>query len=271
MKLSVTSWSFPLLTLQEAGDIAKALGIEGIDVSLFYASGLDKARLLAEPVAYGEQIRKSLPLPVANYYHLFGAGLVDRNLSGPADPQNLSDLKSVVQFAKSAGAPTVFILPGMINPGQSRSVAIQNSAEALKPMVEEGLKQGVTITIEPHVHGILESVAATEEILDRVPGLKITLDLAHFVALGYRQEEIEMLAPHAGHVHLRQAKQGFLQEKLENGTINFPGLFGTLRDAKYDGWLSIEYVHQNYMNTVFDDVLSETVKMRDCFRAWMQK
>jgi hypothetical protein len=31
------------------------------------------------------------------------------------------------------------------------------------------------------------------------------------------------------------------------------------------------YVHQNYMATVCDDVLSQTVKMRDCFRAWSDR
>jgi sugar phosphate isomerase/epimerase len=268
MKLSVTSWSFPLLTLREAGDISKALGLDGIDVSLFYASALDKGRLLSEPEAYGAEISAALPLPVANYYHLFGNDLSHRNLAGADDPENLSDLKAILQFAKAAGAPTVFILPGMINPGQSRSAAIAASAEALKPMVEAGQKAGVTVTIEPHVHGILESIETTQDILSKVPGLKITLDLAHFVSLGFRQDEIETLAPHAGHVHLRQARQGLLQEKMENGTINFPSLFGALRDAGYDGWLGIEYVHQAYMNTVFDDVLSETVKMRDCFRNW---
>jgi sugar phosphate isomerase/epimerase len=271
VKLSITSWSFPLLTLAEAAGVAKALGIGAIDLSLFYASGLNKARLLAEPEAYGAEVRMALPLPVANYYHLFGAGLADRNLAGLADPQNLVDLKATLRFAKAVGAPTVFILPGVINPGQSRSSAIATAAEALKPMVEAGQQAGVTVTIEPHVHGILESVDATEDMLHRVPGLKIALDLAHFVALGYRQNEIEVLARHAGHVHLRQARQGQLQEKMENGTINFPSLFGALRDAGYDGWLAIEYVHQAYMNTVFDDVLSETVKMRDCFHAWSGK
>jgi sugar phosphate isomerase/epimerase len=102
-----------------------------------------------------------------------------------------------------------------------------------------------------------------------VPGLKLTLDLAHFFSMGYRQEEIETLAPYAGHVHLRQAKQGHLQAKLEEGTINFPSLLGALRDAGYDGWLSIEYVHQAYMNTLYDDVLSETVKMRNLVRGWL--
>jgi sugar phosphate isomerase/epimerase len=268
MKLSVTSWSFPHLTLREASHVASALGIKGVDLGLFYAASLDKARLLAEPERYGADIRMALPLAVANYYHLFGADVVARNLAGLPDAQNLVDLKATLRFAKAVGAATVFILPGMINPGQSRTMAIAASAEALKPMVEAGQKAGVQVTIEPHVHGILESVAATLDMLDRVPGLKLTLDPAHFICLGFRQDEIETLAPYAAHVHLRQAKQGHLQTKLETGTINFPAFFGALRDAGYDGWLAIEYVHQTYMNTMFDDVLSETVKMRDCFRNW---
>jgi hypothetical protein len=40
----------------------------------------------------------------------------------------------------------------------------------------------------------------------------------------------------------------------------------TLRKAGYDGYLAIEYVHQGYMNTLFDDVLTETVQMRDLVR-----
>lgn len=268
MKLSVTAWSFPHLTLAEVGGITKVLGIDAIDVGLFYASALDKARLLSEPEAYGAEIKSSLPVDVANYYHLFGNGLMDRNLSLGPDEDNLNDLKASLEFAKVAGAPSVFILPGMVNPGQSRREALAASIEALKPMVEAGQEAGVTVTIEPHVHGILETVEMTQEILAKVPGLKIALDLAHFVSLGYRQDEIEVLAEHAGHVHLRQAKQGHLQNKLEEGTINFPAFFGALRDASYDGWLAIEYVHQAYMNTLFDDVLSETVKMRDCFRGW---
>ena len=43
MKLSVTAWSFPVLSLDEVGGLAKVLGIEAIDVSFFYASALDRA------------------------------------------------------------------------------------------------------------------------------------------------------------------------------------------------------------------------------------
>ena len=108
----------------------------------------------------------------------------------------------------------------------------------------------------------------THDLIDREPRLKLALDPAHFMALGYRQYEVETLCQHTGHVHLRQAKQGVLQGRMEDGTINFPASFGALRDAGYDGWLAIEYVHQAYLNTLFEDVLSETVKMRDAFHIW---
>ena len=99
-------------------------------------------------------------------------------------------------------------------------------------------------------------------------GVRLALDYAHFVCLGFRQEEVDPLAPFAAHVHLRQARPGALQAKFGEGTINFPALFGTLRDAGYAGSLALEAVHQDYMGTLYDDVLTETVAMRDAFNAW---
>lgn len=270
MKLSVGSWSFPKCTLAEAGAIAAALGIEGIDIGYFYAASLDRARVLDDPEGYGAEIAAALPVAVANLYHLFGASPVERNLAGPPEPRNLADIKAAFRFARAAGAPTVFILPGVLNPGQTRRDALAATVEAVKPMVAAAGEAGVVLTVEPHVHSYLESPALAAELCDRVPGLKLALDPAHFACAGWRQDEIEALAPYTGHVHLRQARPGALQAKLEEGTLNFPALFGALRDAGYDGWLGIEYVHQAYMNTVLDDVLSETVKMRDCFRDWSQ-
>ena len=268
MKLSVASWSFHSLSFDEASGLAKVLGIDGIDVGYFGHPALDKTRLLAEPEPYGREVAAASPVPITNLFHLFGESLHERNLALPPDPQNLADLKAALTFAKAVGAPSVFILPGMINPGQSRSEAIAASAEALKPMVAAGQDAGIAVLIEPHVQGIVESPEATEELLHEVPGLGIVLDPSHFVVFGYPQTAIEALAGHAGHVHLRQAKPGQLQAKMEEGTLNFPSFFGALRTVDYDGWCSIEYEHDSFMNSLFDDVLTETVRMRDAFRNW---
>lgn len=269
MQLSVTAWSFPMLNLDEVGALAGATGFDAIDIGYFYRSALDRARVLAEPEAYGREIAAKLPLRVANVYHLFGTDTVERNLALPETrARNIEDFRQVVRFCAAVGAPTVFILPGMLNGSQSRRQALDETVDSLKPMVALGAEAGITVCVEPHVHSYLETPALAAEMCERAAGARLALDYAHFAVMGYRQQEIDALAPHAGHVHLRQARPGALQTRLEEGTLNFPAIFATLREAGFAGHVSCEYVHQDYFGTLHEDVITETIKMRDLFRAW---
>lgn len=266
MRLSVAAWSFPQLTLEEVAGVARALGIDAVDVGLFYRSALDKGEILADPRAAAERL-SALGIDAANYYHLFGSGLQDRNLSLPGTlDANLRDLEAVLAFAQAAAIPTVFVLPGVVNPGQSRGEAARIAAESLGALLEvPGARD--RLCVEPHVHSWAESPSLVRRLIDAT-GIRLALDYAHFLCMGYRQEEVDPLAPHAAHVHLRQARPGALQAKFAHGTLNFPALFGTLREAGFGGALALEAVHQDYMGTLLDDVLTETVLMRDAFRAW---
>lgn len=268
MELSLTSWSLPACSLEEAAGIAKVLGIGALDLGYFFGPALDKAALLAEPERVAERVL-GLGVDVPNLYHLFGDSLSDRNLADRRNiERNLADFRQVVRFCAAASIPTVFVLPGVVNAGQNRRDAFAQSAESLARLLPIAEAAGVTLTIEPHVHSYLESPALVLDLLDQVPGLKLTLDYAHFTCLGWRQDEIDVLAPHAAHVHLRQSKIGELQTKLDKGTINIAAELGTLRTAGYDGRLSIEYTFQDYMNSLYDDILTETIRMRDLVRGW---
>jgi sugar phosphate isomerase/epimerase len=267
MKLSVTAWSFPALNVQECAGISRALGIGALDVGLFYASALDKALILSDPKAAAATLA-GLGVELANYYHLFGDGLAGHNLALPGTiDSNARDLDQVLTFADAAGIASVFILPGIVNPGQSREDAARQSAESLRALLDVAKGFRARICIEPHVHSWAESVESVRRLIDQT-GIGLALDYSHFACLGYRQEEVDVLAPHAVHVHLRQARMGALQAKFAHGTLNFPAIFGTLRDTGYDGYLALEAVHQDYMNTLTEDVLTETVALRDCFRSW---
>lgn len=266
--LSLTSWSLTHCTLGEAANIGRALGIEGLDLGLLHGPALAKGRLLADPEALAGEIRR-LGIICPNLYWLFGNGLVDRNLADPeARAANEADFRRVLAFATAASIPTIFVLPGVCGRGIGREAALERSAASLRPLAAMAGDAGVTLTVEPHVGGFLESPGLTLALLDAVPGLKLTLDYAHFACLGFTQGEIDPLAPHAAHVHLRQARPGALQCKLEHGTLNFPAMLATLAGHGYRGRLAIEYVHQGYMDTLHDDVLSETIKMRDL--VWCQ-
>ncbi|HHG89149.1 MAG TPA: sugar phosphate isomerase/epimerase [Devosia sp.] len=267
MKLSLTSWSFPACTLKEAAAISNALGIGALDVGLFYRSALSKEKILDDPQSAAAELA-GLGVTIPNYYHLFGEGLGGQNLALPGTiSQNAKDLKQVLTFADAANIATVFILPGIINPGQSRRDALAVSIASLKELSRVAEDFKATICIEPHVHSFAESPAIVTGLIEET-GIRLALDYSHFACLGYRQEEVDPLVPYAAHVHLRQARMGALQTKFAHGTLNFPAMFATLRDAGYQGYLAIENVHQDYMDTLYEDVLSETITMRDCFRDW---
>jgi sugar phosphate isomerase/epimerase len=269
MKLSATSWSFPACTLSEITGILKALGIDAVDLGFFYASDIGKEKLLADPDALAAAL-KTQGIGFANLYYLFGSSLPERNLASSSHrAENLADFQKAMQFCKALAIPTVMLLPGVINKGQGRKDALAETVKNLQALTPLAQDAGVTLTIEPHVHSYLESPDLVLELLEQVPGLKLTLDYAHFVCLGYRQEEIDVLVSHAAHMHLRQARPGVLQAKLDEGTINFPALLATLKEQGFNGYLALEYVHQGYMNTLYDDVLTETVRMRDLVRAYL--
>lgn len=269
MRLSLTAWSMPSCTLTEAAAISKALGIGALDVGLFYRSALNKAEILADPATAAGHLA-DLGVAIPNYYHLFGDGLDGRNLAAPGTlDDNLKDLAQVLKFADAARIGTVFILPGVVNPGQSRSEAEAVSIKSLSEMQSLSADHATTLCIEPHVHSFAESPRIAQRLAEET-GVRLALDYSHFACLGYRQDEIDPLAPFAAHVHLRQAKMGALQTKFAHGTLNFPAMFGTLQDVGYTGALSIEPVHQDYMNTLFEDVLTEIIALRDCFNRWKE-
>lgn len=268
MQLSLTSWSLPLCTLTECASIAHALRVPSLDIGYFYRSALDRRRVLEASEEYAKEVVGAIGVP-SNFFHLFGQSVQDRNLADPSTARkNISDFEKVLRFCSAARIPSVMVLPGVINPGQSRHQAMVASSKTLAQMQDMAAGAGVLLTIEAHVHSYLESPALTLELLKLVPSLRLTLDYTHFLCLGYRQEEIDVLAPYAAHVHLRQARVGALQTRLEMGTLNYNAILGVLRDANYSGFLALEYVHQDYMNTLFEDVLSETIKMRDLVEAW---
>lgn len=268
MKTTVTSWSFPQLALQEIVGLAKVLDLGGVDIGYFYKSALDRKVMMSEPEKYAQSLM-TLDHKFPCLYHLFGQDLYDRNMAGPDSlSENMNDMRQVIRFCKYLGIEQIMILPGMVSPGESRRLAFSQAVANLKEIVPLVTDAGLVISVEPHVHGLLESPALARELVTEVDGLGLTLDYAHLICLGFSQEEIDVLAPFATHIHLRQARAGRLQEKFDLGTINFNAMLGLLESLGYDGYVAYEYVHQAYMNTLSEDVITETILMRDLVKAF---
>lgn len=267
MRLTLATWSFPALTLAECAGLTQALGIGALDVGLAGRAALDRDEILSDPLAAAGHLR-GLSVDLTNYYHLFGDGLAGRNLALPGTTAaNARDLEKVLTFADAAGIPSVFVLPGIVNPGQDRAAAARIATDSFRALAEVASGFDAVLCTEPHVQSWMESPTLARALAEET-GVRLCLDYAHFACLGYRQEEIDPLVPLAAHVHLRQARPGALQAKFAQGTLNFPAMFGTLRAAGYTGAMTLEAVHQDYMNTLGDDVLTEVIALRDSFLDW---
>ncbi len=179
---------------------------------------------------------------------------------------NHEQIKRLAEFCHAAGIDAMMVLPGMLLPGQSEQDLWNYALDAFREFLEIGKQANVGLMFESHVGSAFETPSATKRIAQEVPSVGIGLDYSHFVCQGYTVTEIEPLISYATHVHMRQAKPGLLQTKLEDGTIHFPMMLEKLRQSGFGGYLSVEYVHQNYIGADNVDILTETVKMRDLIR-----
>jgi len=104
-------------------------------------------------------------------------------------------------------------------------------------------------------------------LVQAVPGLQLTLDSSHFVAGGIPVERVHPLIPYAGHFHARQAAPGHLQRAHDCGVLDFGDILRRLAGAGYDGYLCVEYTWQEWRGCNTEDVVSETILLRDQLRS----
>lgn len=267
MKLSVSAVSFLNCSVEEVAGIARALGLEAINLIGIATKDVFGVILHVTP----SEVRRvrALGMTIPNLHWAFANGF--RPAINDPDPsvraKNKELYQRAVEFCHEARILSITIVPGIVHPGQSVHDARALSADVFNEFVPIASAAGVRLTTEAHVKGAFESPESALELLEAVPGLGLILDYAHFVCQGYPQSSVDPLCGFAADVHLRQAKPGLLQAALEDGTINFALVLDQLRQVGYAGYLCLEYVHQDYIGADNVDVVTETVKMRDFVRA----
>jgi sugar phosphate isomerase/epimerase len=276
MELTCTSFSFPLLSFEDACRVIALLGIPAVDLGA-HAGGshLQPDEIEHQPAATAERVRRALDaagLRAADLFPTFGHGFRDRPVNHP-DPAtraaNLPRFRSFVALCRAVGCPGITLLPGVPWEELGPDGSFDLSVEVLSQYAAIADAAGLRLSVEPHLESIAEAPERARELAERVPGLRLTLDYSHFVAQGLPPERVHPLAPHAGHFHARQAAPGFLQTSAKLGTLDFRDIVGRLKAAGYDGYLCVEYTWQAWRGCDNVDVISETVLLRDQLRRYL--
>jgi sugar phosphate isomerase/epimerase len=178
-------------------------------------------------------------------------------------------LKEMVRAAASTSVPLMNIFTGPItwnakfdkvgkdiSEGQAWKVLV----DSLSELVAVAEKEGVVITVEPVFGMLVHDYYTAKELLGHFDSqnLGINVDPSHFAL--YANDPawaVQKLGKRVKHVHVKDAfgRPGVFGETfyfpfLGEGVVAWKPFFSALRQVGYEGYLSLEFENDSYLNNV---------------------
>lgn len=272
MRLTLSNHSFEYLDLEGTLALASAMGFRGVDIAGFHDRGrcsLEPDEVGTDPQEQADRLNRLLEkyeLEAVDFFPQFGASLDERSFNSP-DPavqrQNSTSFKGIIRFCEDVGIPGFTISPGMHHPDRSFEENLGTTAAAMNELTDMAGERDVTVRFEPHVQSVVDTPERALSLLERAPRATVTLDYSHFVMQYIPDERIHPLLVHTDHFHIRAARPGKLQSRLDENTIDFIDIARRLRELDYRRCLSIEFVYMTWYDCNQVDCLTETIFTKD--------
>ena len=272
MRLTVSNHSFEYLDLEGTLALARAIGFKGVDIAGFHDRGrcsLEPDEVGADPQGHADRVNRLLEkydLEAVDFFPQFGAVLEERSFNAP-DPavrrQNSDSFKGILRFCEAVGIPGFTISPGTHHPGRTFEENLDTTVGAMNELTDLAGERDITVRFEPHVQSVVDTPERALVLLERAPQATVTLDYSHFVMQYIPEERIHPLLARTDHFHIRAARPGKLQSRLDENTIDFVDIARRLRQLDYRGCLSIEFVYMAWFDCNRVDCLTETIFTKD--------
>lgn len=264
LQFACHTWAFTDLTLPEAlGSIAR-MGFRYVDIGS--GSNLNTTRAAENPRGLAAEIRADLKLfnlQLSDLYLL----LPRISLADESRRQKELDLfKALVPFAVALETPGITLSAGLAHPEEDTE-AFDRTVAALREMVTLAKKEGLRVSVEPHMDSMVQTPEHALKIIKEVPGLSLTLDWSQMVCQDIFHEEIVKLLPHTRHIQIRQAARAQLQTPFDRGRIDVPRVVKDIQATGYEGVVCVEYMNTpGWHGMVAVDAIQESAQMRDALR-----
>ncbi len=268
MRLTIGVHSFEAIPLEGALAICKSMGFKGVDVAGFHNRGrlsYEPDEVGATPERCADHLNAMLDkfgLDSVDFFPQFANDFTERSMNDPNPAvvqKNVEMFKGIAKFCKLTKTPGITVLPGVDFPQFSREQNLDRAAQTFRTLVQIAGESGVETRFEAHMGSLTSTPELAAALIERAPGLKLTLDYSHFLLQYIPIERIHALIPLTGHFHVRQARPGKLQVRHAEGTLDFVDIARRLKAAGYQGCMSLEYVCQDWYDGNQLDTLNETM------------
>jgi sugar phosphate isomerase/epimerase len=274
-RLACADFSFPLLEHDAVLDLIAWLDVEAVDIGLFESrSHLQPSVIAADVPGRARDLARGLDdrgLGLADVFPQADAAFDKVAINHPQASvrRKMRDwFKRMLEFTVRAGGSHMTVLPGVAWEGsEPYEESLSRCAEELAWRVAMGSDVGVTVSTEAHLGSIVPSPRQAKSLLEKTPGLTLTLDYGHFVYQGFKNDEVHPLIAHASHFHARSGAKRQLQPVMKDNEIDFAAILRGMKRSGYSGYMGIEYVWIDWEGCNRVDNLSETIQLRDILRS----
>ncbi len=105
-------------------------------------------------------------------------------------------------------------------------------------------KLGLTLAFHPHRGCVVETIEETQQMIKRLPELKLTADIAHLEASGANAMEFcRQFGDRIVYTHIKDyhwKKDSFVELGKGDGNLDVADCVRILDEAGYEGWLTVE-------------------------------
>lgn len=269
LKLSCADYAFPLLRHEVVFDLIKGMKFGGINIGLFEGrSHLQPSECISNPRSNSgfilENCRKR-NLTLAELFLTPGRDVTELAINHPSKSERLRSREifmKILDFADLCQPSCFDLLPGIDWPEDPRG-AWECCVAELNWRIEIMKGRNYPLTIEPHVGSIVESPERVLKLLKEVPGMGLSLDYAHFAYQGYADDAVEVLLPHARHLHARNACKNQIQAVEADNTIDYSRICPLFHEMHPSDWICVEYVWMDKWDCNRVDNISESILLKN--------
>lgn len=228
-KIGACDWSIGASATTKAFEVAKEIGLDGVQVSFNTA---EDEKHLSKPAVQKEYLAaaKNTGVEIASL-----AIATLNQIPYKSDPRTIEWVNGSVDACKALGREVVLLAFFGNNDLKNDKAGTNETVRRLKEVAPKAEKAGVILGIESWL-----SAEEHMDIIDRVgsPAVKVYYDVANSNKMGYDiDSEIRWLGKKGQICEVHMKENGAL---LGKGKVDFTKVRAALGDIGYSGWMQIE-------------------------------
>lgn len=165
-------------------------------------------------------------------------------LSDESAAQSLVHARQCLTVARRLGATGLRCFTGNTGSADAAPEHWTRAVASLRALAGESAADGIGLALEIHSRNLMDTLESTQRLLREIdrPNVGVIYHAGNFLAT--HKDAIAWLGSAIKHVHARNE----LDKKacsLADGEVNYPAMVQQLRQAGFDGYLSVEWMGED--------------------------